>query len=404
MKLTVKQKQEAQDSVVAQDGNGPVVIVWCILTLNKESGMRLRVSILALLLALASGAAVHSQAKAILTVVASEGPAQVFLSGKPVGTANPQLVVSVAPGRYEISVRKAGLPEFKDMIVVGATGLTVRADLGSGPGIRSLPSAPSAGSGPVQANPGVGKGTIKTAPAPAPMTPQPIQPVKPVQPVQPVQPVKVLFSLTVSANAPGAQVSINGTAIGQVPAQAMLEGGDYEISVTAPGYEPYSRSVQVRGNTSHEAVLRQILNRLSVAANIPGAEVYLNNAKAGNAPFLADLLPGTYNLRVSAPGYQDYNTVIVMNGPQTINAALAPLFATVSVSLPSQYLNRDQGAPRPALELFIDGARQSGLQAQASPGQRTIRVTAGFLSFESIVVLEAGRSYTIEPALSLNVK
>lgn len=345
--------------------------------------MRKRVSILALLLAIASASAVFSQAKANLTVVASEGPAQVILSGRLVGIANPQLIVSVSPGRYELVVRKNGLPEFKDMIVVGARGLTVRADLGPGPGIQSLPSAPPAGPGTIQASPG----TIKSTPIP--MTPQP---------------VKVLFSLTVNANAPGAQVSVNGTAIGQAPAQAMLEGGEYQISVTAPGYEPYSRSVKVRGNTSHDAVLRQLLNRLSVTANIPGAEVYLNNAKAGNAPFLVDLLPGTYNLRVAAPGFQDFNTVIFMNGPQAVNAALAPLFATVSVSLPSQYLNRDQGAPRPALELFIDGARQSGLQAQVSPGQRTIRVTAGFLSFESSIVVEAGRSYTIEPALSLNVK
>jgi hypothetical protein len=358
--------------------------------------MRKRVSILALLLAVASASAVFSQAKANLTVVASEGPAQVILSGRLVGIANPQLVVSVSPGRYELVVRKTGLPEFKDMIVVGARGLTVRADLGPGPGIQSLPSAPSAGPGTIQASPGGGAGTIKSTPIP--MTPQPIAPGKPLQPV------KVLFSLTVNANAPGAQVSVNGTAIGQAPAQAMLEGGEYQISVTAPGYEPYSRSVKVRGNTSHDAVLRQLLNRLSVTANIPGAEVYLNNAKAGNAPFLVDLLPGTYNLRVAAPGFQDFNTVIFMNGPQAVNAALAPLFATVSVSLPSQYLNRDQGAPRPALELFIDGARQSGLQAQVSPGQRTIRVTAGFLSFESSIVVEAGRSYTIEPALSLNVK
>ena len=105
-----------------------------------------------------------AQSRVSLVVIASEGPAQVILSGRLVGVANPRLATQVAPGNYELLVRKPGLPEFRQRISVGSGGLTINAPLGGA--------------------------AVQQAPQPIQPAPQPIQPIQPApQPIQPIQPV-----------------------------------------------------------------------------------------------------------------------------------------------------------------------------------------------------------------------
>src|SRR6056297_3028715 len=68
-----------------------------------------------------------------LTIEASEGPSQVILDGRLLGIANPKFRAQVSPGSYELLVRKPGLPEFRQRINVGPSGLTVQARFGAAP-------------------------------------------------------------------------------------------------------------------------------------------------------------------------------------------------------------------------------------------------------------------------------
>jgi hypothetical protein len=310
--------------------------------------------LLVILLASAVLTGAFAQARATLTVIASEGPAQVILDGRLLGVGNPRLVAQVAPGDYELVVRKPGLPEFRQRITIGAAGLTVNAQLG--------------------------------AVAPAPVV------------------VPQTFTLTVNSNVAGAQVSVNDTAIGNAPAAATVQAGNYNIKVNAPGYEPYSATVTVNGNMTHTATLKALAYRTTINANVAGAEVFFNGVKAGTVPFQADLVQGSYNLKVTAPGYQDYTAGISVSGSQTINVNLIPLFATITVNVPAQMLNRGIDNPASRLELYVDGTRVNGLSAQVQPGQRTIRIASGGLSMETVVNLQPGRSYTIEPSFSIIVR
>lgn len=321
--------------------------------------------LIAVLFFAAIGATAFSQAKASLTIIASEGPAQVTVNGRMMGVANPSITLQMPLGKYDLLVRKPGKPEFRQSVQLGPGGLTVQAQLG----------------------------------APARPQPQRIE-TKPLPP----PPVKQLYNVSFTANAPGAQVAVNGAVIGSAPIQATLEAGSYQVTVTAPGYDSYSATVVVSGNTSHSATLRQILNRLTVSANVNGAEVYLNGVKAGNSPFSVDLAPGSYNVRVAAPGFQDYNAGIVMSAPQNLSVSLIPLFATVNVAIPAQFANRETGNAPARVDLYVDGAKQNGLSAQVAPGQRKIRVVSGGLSVEAVLTIDAGRSYTIEPTLGLSVR
>ena len=168
--------------------------------------------------------------------------------------------------------------------------------------------------------------------------------------------------------------------------------------------EAYSATVSVNGNLTHTAILKALAYRTTITANVPGAEVFFNGVKAGTVPFQADLVQGSYNLKVSAPGYQDYTAGISVTGSQTFNVNLIPLYATITVNVPAQFLNRGSDNPSSRIELYVDGARVNGLAAQVQPGQRTIRIASGGISIETVVNLQAGRSYTMEPNFSITVR
>jgi outer membrane biosynthesis protein TonB len=87
-------------------------------------------SLFVVAVALLVTAVAWSQSRVSLVIIASEGPAQVLLSGRLIGVANPRLTTQVTPGNYELVVRKPGLPEFRKQITVGSSGLTVEVQLG----------------------------------------------------------------------------------------------------------------------------------------------------------------------------------------------------------------------------------------------------------------------------------
>ncbi len=306
------------------------------------------------------GGAAFAQSKATLTIIVSEGPAQIILNKRLAGMANPRLTIQVAPGSYDLAVRKSGLPEFRQTIVVPASGLTVRAQLGA---------------------------AAKPEPKPAP------------------KPETMTFTLRVTSNVPGAMVSVNGSSIGPAPAKAAVEKGNYNIQVTADGYEPYSSSVSVSEDTNHNATLRQRTYRLVVNSNVPGAEVFLNGTRVGTSPVSADLAPGSYNILVRAPGYQDYNSGITMrSGSENVYANLMPLFATVSVNLPASILNRSDRSAASRIDIYVDGSLQGATQFQVAPGRHTIGVASGGMYAEVTLDVQGGRSYSIEPSFSLYVR
>lgn len=311
---------------------------------------------LLLALTLMGVTSLFAQTTALLTVEASEGPAQVILDGKLLGIANPKYVGRVKPGTYNLLVRKTGLPEFRQRITIPVSGLTVKAQLGA----------------------------AQTLPAP--------------------QTVKQLFNLTITANAPNAQVSVNGAAMGNAPVTVSVESGTYRVQVTAPGYEAYDANVSVTNNTSLAATLKQQSGKITITANVIGADVYLNNVKAGVTPFTTDLPFGSYNLKISAPGYQDYAAGIVVSGPQNIVANLVPLMGTVKLNISDRFFGKQHKNPLGLIEFYADNIRQKELTVSVAPGTHTFRLEFGVIALETNLVVEAGKTYTLEPNFVLTVK
>ncbi len=97
------------------------------------------------------------------------------------------------------------------------------------------------------------------------------------------------------------------------------------MRVSAPGYQDYEATVDVAGNTSVNAVLQVLqprLLQLAVNCNVQGAQIYVNNALAGTAPFVGAYPPGSYMVRASAPGFSDATTAVHLSRNESVTLVL----------------------------------------------------------------------------------
>jgi len=321
--------------------------------------MKKIIAVLSVFLFVFASQSVFAQNKIALTVMCNQSGAQVYISGRLMGNTTPNWSQILPAGTYQLKVSKKGYPDFVQTITLSSAPVTVNVNLG---------------------------GSTTPTPAPAPVV------------------VIPNYTLTITSNVPGAQVFVNGTAIGNAPASASLPAGNYSVKVVAPNYLEYNSTVAVNGNTSHNATLTPQMFPFSLSGNLNGAEVYLNGTKVGVLPFISNLAPGVYTIVVRANGYQEYQASITVNGAQNLSVNLIPMFATINVVLPAQFKNGDEKDPLSKLDLWVDGARQKGLSIQVLPGRHTIRLASGGISIESVLTLEPGRVYTLEPVLGLSVK
>jgi len=94
---------------------------------------------------------------------------------------------------------------------------------------------------------------------------------------------KVVGTLTVKSEPPGALVSLNGVAIGRSPVDKDLPAGTYKLSIEAEGYDPISEQFTLAGGARLEKTphLRANARDLLVASSPPGAKVTLDGVEKG---------------------------------------------------------------------------------------------------------------------------
>ena len=220
-------------------------------------------------------------------------------------------------------------------------------------------------------------------------------------------------SLSVNANVPGADVYINGSPVGKVPLTLQLNPGNYTVVVKAMGYGDYSQNVQVQpqgygSGTQVNAVLSPLQASLSVNANVPGADVYLNGSPVGKVPLTLQLNPGNYTVVVKAMGYGDYsqNVQLQYQGQGTqVNAVLMAALSGWQVSIPDSIVNRDaKGGHWSQIMIYVDGQLQRSNSGQVGPGRHVIRIVCGGIASEVVVDIQPGRTYVFEPFFGITVK
>jgi hypothetical protein len=137
-------------------------------------------------------------------------------------------------------------------------------------------------------------------------------------------------ALNVSSIPSGAMLYVNNSPKGPTPQFIPnLPVGVYVINLTLPGYTDYGAEVNVTsGNTTEVIVVMQALppqprvevGSLEIISDPVGASVYLNNSYRNVTPVtIPNLTVGTYKLKLTKPGYADFNKndVTITDGQTT---------------------------------------------------------------------------------------
>ncbi len=256
----------------------------------------------------ASVAPTFAQARGAFAVLCNVTGARVYLNGELAGYTKPTFSALLKPGSYRVRVTMEKYRPFETVVTMTALPLNLNVTL--------VPEGPV------------------------------------------VQPGR--FDLTISANVAGAQVFLNNAPLGNAPLSVRVERGSYTVRVSAPGYQDYLTAVHVAGPTAINAVLQGNLYQLSVNCNVAGAQIYVNNALVGAAPYIGAYAPGSYTIRASAPGYAEVTTVVNLNDDETVSlmmqSRLLQLAVNCNVAGAQIYVNNALVGSSPYIGAFVPGS------------------------------------------------
>ncbi len=211
-------------------------------------------------------------------------------------------------------------------------------------------------------------------------------------------------TLRILANAPGAQISVDGERIGESPAtKANIAPGEHIVEATADGYERLMQTVTTEAGAQRVVSLEMRPEslppgRIVVNSNVAGAHVTIDGEDKGEAPIVVEnAAGGGHAIVVAAQGYEDFRTTCEIRAGQncTIDARLEPVGTPVLVTA------NVEGA-----ELVVDG-RPLGptpYEGNLPVGQHQIEVRApGHSSFVAQIDLTPSAERRPIPAMLRNV-
>ncbi|MBI9104637.1 MAG: PEGA domain-containing protein [Spirochaetales bacterium] len=221
--------------------------------------------------------------------------------------------------------------------------------------------------------------------------------------------------LTVQCNVRGANVEVTpqeskDTQRGSAPATFTVAKGAYTITVSANGYDTATQSVNLTAAQTVNITLQPTEFALRVTSNVPTALVQIkapngSNVGTGRVALTENLRPATYEITVSADGYNTATRSVSLSRNQTINVDLTPAMGTVNIVIPAAFLDVRNGNPSDQVEVYVDGQKQSSNRSvQMRPGRHTIRVSSGGFNIQQIVNIAAGDSRTLELFMELQLK
>lgn len=214
-------------------------------------------------------------------------------------------------------------------------------------------------------------------------------------------------SLTVTCNVNNARLEIgsvyknNGSFNGNVPSTTILEKGKYSVTVSAPGYLSQTKQINLSSSTTLNFNLEAENYTLSVTSNVVNAKVIvrgsaINGTLNGNTTYNTVLPPGTYRVKVNAPGYFALEKTVQLGGNQSINFQLQPKTAKLTVVIPNDILNYTISNPAAQVMIYDNGRKVNGSNIQLTPGQHTIRIVSGSFAAQQTLNVKAGESYSFE--------
>ncbi|MGA2379515.1 MAG: PEGA domain-containing protein [Spirochaetia bacterium] len=199
------------------------------------------------------------------------------------------------------------------------------------------------------------------------------------------------LSLLVNVNVPGASIAVDSVPIqGNV---AYVSRGPHGLSVHADGYLDWNGMVNVLNSMSFSVRLNPAGFPLTIRVGAPGASILVDGADVTGT--VARVAPGPHTVSVSAPGFQDYNSVINVTAPLTMDVVLQStgILLTVNANVNNALVtvNDTPKGPVPYSEYL-------------PPGMYSVRVTAaGYTDYSANIPLNTAVNLNVQlsPAISM---
>jgi hypothetical protein len=208
-------------------------------------------------------------------------------------------------------------------------------------------------------------------------------------------------TVKVLSNVNGAHVFLDGTDMGPVPIEAKdIKPGDHIIDVKAPGYQDREEKVTV--NVGSSAILKLDLNptapkdsgELNVVSPVPNADVYVDGASVGKAPYdNKTAAGGEHFVVVQADGYKKFEVKVRIEPgqKQTVTAELKAVGALRVLSTP------------PGADVLINGVPQGKTPLELNElevGTTVVQLSlVGFVDYSETMNVEGGKSAVIQKEL-----
>lgn len=199
--------------------------------------------------------------------------------------------------------------------------------------------------------------------------------------------------VTVSSVPAGAEILVDGRVLGATPAELELTAGERTIELALPGYNGWSRRVQVVADepqTLPEVTLSLADGRIALSSEPADAVINVNGEYLGRTPRELRLLPNAeHEISVQKPGYETETLVLTLapGARRTVDLELVPRLGIVEVT------SEPAGA-----SVFVDGEARgtTPLSLELMTVEHAIVVElAGYASAESAVTPRPGYAQTV---------
>lgn len=140
---------------------------------------------------------------------------------------------------------------------------------------------------------------------------------------------KRVAKIRVACSVPGAEVRVRGAIVGKTPLRDPIEvsSGTTDIEVTADGYHPYRKSLNLPGEVTTDVQVtlspRAATGLVRITTTPAGASVKIDGGAQGVTPAEITLNPGSHDMRLSMSGYSSIDEPILVRANENRDLAFS---------------------------------------------------------------------------------
>jgi len=185
--------------------------------------------------------------------------------------------------------------------------------------------------------------------------------------------------------------------------------GTHTVKGTSPGYHDFEQTINLQRDTTVNIVMRPRTAKLTVISNVTPVRLFIDDSAQGakgaslTFPYTIDLPLGNHTIKGTSPGYFDFEQSLNLQRDTTVRINMQPRTAKVQVIIPAELSNKNQNNPLASIKITVDG-KPAQANFETTPGRHLVRFESGGLAVEQYFTFEAGRSYSVEPSLSIRLK